>query len=199
MGGDHWLMRAYSVCTVTTCEMSQRPLFNRRVGLDWISVPNEKPGTGRSGNSIICILMPTSTKIELPVQDLNSYKKEQDCLWMSVSSIISLHKTTSQFYSQSSTFSLLIRASVKMLFSKKPLASALLATATLSIAVSASLDLIEQHLSSRDASAFQPSKEATGKLATPINLGQTSVSPQTVFKLTGQDLHSDLPDKSSSE
>ncbi|GAC96700.1 hypothetical protein PHSY_004284 [Pseudozyma hubeiensis SY62] len=85
-----------------------------------------------------------------------------------------------------------------MLLSKTPLASGLLAIVTLSIAVSASLDPIEQHLSSRDASSFQASKEATGKLATPINLGQTSVSPQTVLKLTGQDLHSDLPDKSSS-
>lgn len=81
-----------------------------------------------------------------------------------------------------------------MLFSSKPLTSALVAIVTLSIAVSASLDSVEQHLASRDATTFQSSKEASGKLATPVDLTKTNVSPQAVFQLTGQDLHSVLPD-----
>ncbi|CDS00698.1 uncharacterized protein SPSC_02362 [Sporisorium scitamineum] len=80
-----------------------------------------------------------------------------------------------------------------MLFNSKSLTSALVAMVSLSIAVSASLDPIEQHLATRDTTAFQPSKEAAGKLATPVDLGKTPVAPQAVFKLTGQDLHSTLP------
>ncbi|SJX60159.1 uncharacterized protein SRS1_11472 [Sporisorium reilianum f. sp. reilianum] len=85
-----------------------------------------------------------------------------------------------------------------MLFSSKALTSALVAMVSLSIAVSASLDPIEQHLAARDATTpFQPSKEASGKLATPVNLAKTPVSPQAVLKLTGQDMHSDLPGTSA--
>ncbi|TKY90157.1 hypothetical protein EX895_000155 [Sporisorium graminicola] len=84
-----------------------------------------------------------------------------------------------------------------MLFNSKSLTSALVAMVSLSIAVSASLDPIEQHLAARDSHPFQPSKEAPGKLATPVNLAKSPVSPQAVFKLTGQDLHSNLPGTSA--
>lgn len=76
-----------------------------------------------------------------------------------------------------------------MLFLNKPLASALVAMITLSIAVSASLDPIEQQLQARDGTAFQQSKAATGKLATPVDLSKAKAPTQAVFKLTGEDLH----------
>lgn len=83
-----------------------------------------------------------------------------------------------------------------MLFNSKPLTSALVAMVTLSIAVSAALDPIEQHLA-KGGSSFQPSKEASGKLATPVNLSKANAPPQAVRKLVGDDIHTNVARKAS--
>lgn len=77
-----------------------------------------------------------------------------------------------------------------MMFGNKPLSSALVAMVTLSIAVSAALDPIEQSLFARDGQDFSKSKEASGKTATPVNVGKTPISQDAVAKLVGADLHS---------
>ncbi|KAJ1030486.1 hypothetical protein NDA16_001395 [Ustilago loliicola] len=84
-----------------------------------------------------------------------------------------------------------------MLFSSKPLTSALVAMVTLSITVSAALDPIEQHLLARDGSSFRQSKEASGKLATPVDLSNAKAPPQAVLKLVGDDLHTNASRKPS--
>lgn len=83
-----------------------------------------------------------------------------------------------------------------MHLSKNPLVSALVAMVTLSIAVSAALDPIEQHLRARDGTAFQQSKEATGKLANPVDLSNAKASKQAILKLVGDDLHTTGPSPS---
>lgn len=84
-----------------------------------------------------------------------------------------------------------------MLFSGKPLTSAMVAMVTLSTAVSAGLDPIEQHLAARDGSSFRQSKEASGKLATPVDLSNAKAPTQAVLKLVGDDLHTNASRKPS--
>ena len=82
-----------------------------------------------------------------------------------------------------------------MLIGRKPFASAFMALVTLSIAVSASLVPLEQHLLARDDTTGQPGTEAKGfgKLAEPVNLAITGASPQAVMKLVGDDVHAHVP------
>lgn len=80
-----------------------------------------------------------------------------------------------------------------MLFKSKSF-SGLVAMVALSIGVSASLDLVEQHLLGRDGS--NPGS-ATGKLAPAVNLSKVPTNLQAVMKLTGQDLHTEAPPKNN--
>ncbi|SPO20688.1 uncharacterized protein UTRI_00164 [Ustilago trichophora] len=84
-----------------------------------------------------------------------------------------------------------------MLFQSKTFSSGLVAMVALSIGVSASLDLVEQHLLGRDGGNLNPGSVTDGKLAPAVNLGKVPTNPQAVLKLTGQDLHTEAPPKNN--
>ncbi|PWZ02929.1 hypothetical protein BCV70DRAFT_229328 [Testicularia cyperi] len=85
-----------------------------------------------------------------------------------------------------------------MMFGKGTFSGLVAFVALAQVISAASLDPVEQHLFARDGGSYAPSREASGKLAAPVTLSPSQVSPSTAKKLTGDDCHSDPTDLNGS-